>query len=83
MYHIFLDFRKSSVTQAKMVECILFDLTMVGKTLWNLNSPFVTIDISRLLRTSGFNVKVLNINLTAFCILFFNFQRRKVTSGGN
>ena len=31
---------KSAVAQAKMVECILFDLNMVGKTQWSLISPF-------------------------------------------
>ena len=36
---------------------------------------------SRLLQTSGFNVKVLKINLTAFC--FYNFQMSTVTASGN
>ena len=31
---------KSSVAQAKMVKCILFDLNMAGKTHWKLISPF-------------------------------------------
>ena len=51
---------------------------MVGKIQWNLISPFVTIDIPRLLRTSGFNVKVLNINLTAFCIFSAIFKEEKI-----
>ena len=46
---------------------------MVAQTMLNLISPFCDKNASRLLRTSGFNLKVLKINLTAFCILFLQF----------
>ena len=51
-----------------MFECILFYLNMVAQTLKNLISPFCDKNVSRLLRTSGFNDKVLKIILTAFSI---------------
>ena len=43
---------------------------------------FATIDISQLLRTSGFNVKLENSILRDFVIFFLNFQSRTVTSNG-
>ena len=67
---------KSSVARNKLVECILFDLNMVGKTHWNLiSSHFVAINILLLLLTSGFNMKILKINFTAF---LFQFLKKKI-----
>ena len=53
-----------------MVECIFFYLNMVAQTQWNLISPLCDKNVSRLLLTSGFNVKVLKINLMAFHVFF-------------
>ena len=53
-----------------MIECILFYLNMIAQTQYNLISPFCDRNASRLLRTSGFNMKVLKMNLTEFCIFF-------------
>ena len=53
-----------------MAEYILFYLNMVAQTQKNLIVPFCDKNVSGLLRTFGFNVNVLKINLTAFCIFF-------------
>ena len=67
-----------------MVECILYYLNMVAQTQKNFISPFCDKNVSRLLRTSGFNVKILKINLTVYCGFFFYiFQMRTVTASGN
>ena len=66
-----------------MIECILFYLIMVAQTQQNWISPFCDKNVSRLLRTSGFNMTVLKINLTEFCIFFYNFQMSTVTASGN
>ena len=66
-----------------MVECILFDLNIVAETQQNWISPFCDKNVSRLLRTSGFNVKVFKLNLKVFCIFFYNFQMDTVTASGN
>ena len=66
-----------------MVECILFYLNMVAKAQQILISPYCDKNVSRLLGTSGFNEKVLKINLTAFYNFFYNFQMRTVTASGN
>ena len=41
--------------------------------------------VSRLLRTSGLNVRVLKLNLTAVCgcIFFYSFIMSTVTASGN
>ena len=51
-------FLNSSLAHSKIVDCILFHLNMIGKTHWNLVRPFLTINISWLLRASGLNVKL-------------------------
>ena len=60
------DFLKSSELLAKMVRNILFYQNMVAQTQYNCISPFCDKNVSRLLRTSGFNVKILKLNLTVF-----------------
>ena len=64
-------FRKSFEAHVKMVECILFYLNMVAQIKSNLIGPFCDENVSRLLRISGFDVKVLKINFTEFCNFFF------------
>ena len=59
-----------------------FYLNMVGRTQWNLISQFCDKNIVRLLCTSGFNVKVLKLNLMAF-FFFYNLQMSTVTASGN
>ena len=71
-FEIFERFPKISEVYLKMVECILFYLNMVAEILLNLISPFCDENVSRILGTSGFNVKVLKINFTAFFLQFSN-----------
>ena len=59
-----------------MVECILFCLNMVAQSQLNLISPFCDKNVSRLLRTSGFNVKFFKNQFDG--ILYFLQQLRLV-----
>ena len=63
-------FFKSSELLAKMVKYILFYQNMVAQIQYNFISPFCDKNVSRLLRTSGFNVKISKLNLTVFCSVF-------------